>query len=119
MKGEWSNGHFGVDDAAIYSTRGDFVVMLDDVAQVHTRGLRCNRWATLAAVNVPGASLDDIEAAFRVAIDRAGGAQPDWAITRTRMKAMRELFEVIGDGAGILASENRGHAEKRCAAAVT
>lgn len=90
----WTNRAFSVDDEALYSLRGEFVVKLDAVADQDDGILR---HGIAAAVCVPGVSIPDIEQAMTYAIDRARGCQPNWDETRIIMIAMRRAWPGIAE----------------------
>jgi hypothetical protein len=95
MTDEWENGAFGVDDLALYATRGGFVVPLSQVAKQYAKGLAIH--PVVAAAQCGHASLDEIEEAFRYAINRARRTPPDWIATRARMIVVRKCWPTVAD----------------------
>lgn len=88
------NGAFAVDDESLFATRGGWHVPLDRVAELDD----AVSYAVQCAAFHPRVGLDYIEAAFRHAINRAGGDQPDWDATRLRMEAARVWWPLLAEG---------------------
>lgn len=94
---DFVNRSFIVDGLALFATKGQWHVLLQDVAELDADRVSVN--AVVCAAYHQRASWDEIESAFRFAIRRMGENPDavDWVATRERATMIRRAWPIIAE----------------------